>query len=93
MNTYGYRKVASEADMSFRLNQWMKAVRAPTPYRVGGRTVNVSGVTYAKMAIIVLLVLTICVLTLPAIHAQKGKGVLRFCSVCVIGCEREKVRT
>ena len=69
MAAYGYRKIASENDMSFRMNQWMKAVRAPTPYRVAGRTVRVSPITYAKVAIGVLLVLTIIVLLMPVINS------------------------
>ena len=72
MSTLKYKKVASENDMAVRLNQWMQAVRAPTPYRVAGRTLNLSTVAYAKIGIFLLLLLSFFLLFLPIISPRPG---------------------
>ena len=62
--TSSYR--AAGEDVSVRVNDWMKAVRAPTAYRIGGPSVHLNGTRLAKMGIIALLVLTVIVLLIPA---------------------------
>lgn len=53
-------------DVSVRVSDWMKAVKAPLAYRVAGTSVYVDKTRLAKMGIIVLLVLTAIVLLIPA---------------------------
>ena len=58
----------NDIDVSFRLNEWMKAVRSPPPYRLAGRSLNFKTVRLAKMLICVLLILTVITLLIPALH-------------------------
>lgn len=59
---------AGESDVTLRLNEWIKAVRSPPPYRVAGRSVKLNTIRLAKFGIVILLILTVITLLIPAVH-------------------------
>lgn len=52
-------------DSGFKMNDWMKAIRRPTPYRIGSTSVYVDTRMILKALIGMLLVLTMLVLFIP----------------------------
>lgn len=55
----------SDTDSPFYMNEWMRKVRTPTPYRVGS-SVHLNTSRLAKMGIVSLVVLSVIVLLIPA---------------------------
>ena len=53
-------------DVGGRMNDWMRAIRTPIQYRVGSSTVHINTVMFAKLGVAVLLIMTLCVLLIPA---------------------------
>ena len=49
-----------------RVNDWMRAIRTPLQYRVGSSTVHINTAMLAKLAIALLVLMTVCVLLIPA---------------------------
>ncbi len=67
---------ASDVECRPKVHEWMRAIRSPTPYRVGS-TVTLNTVMLAKAGIGLLLVLTCVVLIIPATD-YTAKGNIRF---------------
>ena len=66
MRTSGSKSGGLDVDCSIRMHDWMRAIRTPTQYRVGTSTVTLNTAMLAKAGIAVLLILTFCVLMIPA---------------------------
>lgn len=49
-----------------RVNDWMRAIRTPLQYRVGSSTVYINTAMLVKIAIALLVFMTICVFIIPA---------------------------
>ena len=63
MGTQGYRTYDSELGP---MNDWMRAIRTPTSYRVGTTAIRLNTMLLAKIAICGILILTCLVFIIPA---------------------------
>ena len=65
MGTQGYRSFDSDSGSS-PMNDWMRAIRTPTSYRVGTTAIRVNTMLLAKIAICGILILTCLVFIIPS---------------------------
>ena len=65
MGTRSYRSFDSDIGLS-PMNEWMRAIRTPTSYRVGTTSIRLNTMFLAKIGILGLLILTFLVLIIPA---------------------------